>query len=640
MYKKFFGINDEPFSIAPNPHYLYMSRQHHEALAHLVYGIKKDGFITLTGEVGTGKTTVCRCFLEQVPEDTNVAFILNPKLSVIELLAAICDELQVKHTKGGILGLSKDGVKEYVDAINEYLLLAHAEGRKTLLIIDEAQNLSIDVLEQIRLLTNLETNKRKLLQIVLIGQPELRDLFAKPELRQLAQRITARFHLEQLSLEETKAYVTHRLAIAGTQREIFSVPVIKCLHKISGGIPRIINVVCDRALLGAYVQNKGEVDKKTLRRAAKEVLGDTSDTSLGRGSLKRKEARLMPVRTGPGFSFQRVAGMLFLALMVPGLMLLGAWLGLEPVTQLAKMQLDKKPSLVSKIKEIKPTSIMAPLEFEGQSMDDTYAAMDSELQKELTFLDEQLEKQFEEPAMVAHVNAGVMPSPLPELEISSSSQPIWIQQLWPNNFELAFDMYDAYDVIFDRWELNYNVNKNGGDPCQFANRKGMGCLQKTGQLGDLSLLDRPAVLKFYIDSGQHFYLPLVSLEGDQATLSIAGVTRTIDAETLLQHWRGEYTVVWRLPPKYHGAIVLGTIGPEVKWLSKKLALVQENKTLNIGISYYDDILEEKIKLFQKMEGITPDGVVGPQTFIRLNSASGENSPQLAQWKIDDIGEQQ
>lgn len=269
MYKEYFGLKENPFSIAPDPHYFYMSEGHREALAHLVYGINSDGgFILLTGEVGTGKTTVCRCLLEQLPENTEIAFILNPKLTVEELLSVICNEFCIRYHEGN----RSNGV--LVSAIYEYLLHIQEKGHRALLVIEEAQNLSLEVLEQIRLLTNLETSQRKLLQIILLGQPELREILAQPQLRQLSQRVTARYHLGPLSPDETSAYVNHRLSIAGLARgHLFSKGALKHLFRLSGGIPRLINVICDRALLGAYVQDKNQVDSRTLFTAFREISG-------------------------------------------------------------------------------------------------------------------------------------------------------------------------------------------------------------------------------------------------------------------------------------------------------------------------------------------------------------------------------
>lgn len=268
MYNNYFGLTEEPFSIAANPRFLYMSTRHREALAHLLYGIRSDsGFVLLSGEVGTGKTTVCRCLLEQLPEDTEVAFILNPKVSVIEMLSGICDELHITYSK---LDCS---VKTLVDAINQHLLQRHADGCKTVVIIDEAQNLSLDVLEQLRLLTNLETNERKLMRIILLGQPELETMLAQPELKQVQQRITARYHLLPLLRSEIATYVSHRLAVAGQQKMIFPPRVLSRLYDKTDGIPRLINVICDRAMLGAYVKSQSKVTGSILNKAAREVLG-------------------------------------------------------------------------------------------------------------------------------------------------------------------------------------------------------------------------------------------------------------------------------------------------------------------------------------------------------------------------------
>ena len=271
MYQQYFGLAEAPFSIAVNPRYLFMSARHRDALAHLLYGVGAGGgFILLTGEVGTGKTTINRCLLEQLPHDTDVAIILNPALNAMELLATVCDELGIEYD------VDRHTLKTLTDNLHRFLLDNHANGRKTVLMIDEAQHLDFDVLEQIRLLTNLETNSEKLLQIILIGQPELAQMLARPELRQLNQRITARYNLEPLNLTETGAYIHHRLQVAGMtpDREIFPPAVVRGIYQRTRGIPRLINVLCDRVLLGAYGGNKSRADRATLRAAAREVLGE------------------------------------------------------------------------------------------------------------------------------------------------------------------------------------------------------------------------------------------------------------------------------------------------------------------------------------------------------------------------------
>ncbi|PCM45700.1 ExeA family protein [Marinobacter sp. ANT_B65] len=267
MYYEFFGFREPPFSIAPDPRYLYLSERHKEALAHLMYGVQgQGGFIVITGEVGTGKTTVSRCFIENAPAHVDIALILNPRLSARELLSAICDELEIVHPAGA-------SIKQLVDLINQDLLKAHAAGRHKVLMIDEAQNLSANVLEQLRLLTNLETSEKKLLQIVLLGQPELQQMLALPKLRQLNQRVTARYHLDAISRNELPAYLGYRLGVAGMRGDVFSPAAVRKLYRLSNGIPRLINLISDRALLGAYAEGEHEVSSAHIRHAAREVGG-------------------------------------------------------------------------------------------------------------------------------------------------------------------------------------------------------------------------------------------------------------------------------------------------------------------------------------------------------------------------------
>jgi general secretion pathway protein A len=269
MYTSFFGLNEKPFAITPDPRYLFLSERHAEALAHLAYGISEaGGFIQLTGEVGTGKTTVLRSLLQQLPPHCDVALILNPRVTDAEFLLCICDELHVQ-----VPPEATGSVKALVDLLTHFLLDAHGRGRRIVLMVDEAQNLSPDVLEQVRLLTNLETATQKLLQIILIGQPELRAVLARAELRQLAQRVTGRYHLEALRRNETVSYMRHRLRVAGATRDLFSPGAIRELHRLSDGVPRIINVIADRALLGAYTREEHRITGALVRRAASEVYG-------------------------------------------------------------------------------------------------------------------------------------------------------------------------------------------------------------------------------------------------------------------------------------------------------------------------------------------------------------------------------
>jgi general secretion pathway protein A len=269
MYASFFGLNEKPFSITPDPRYLFLSERHAEALAHLVYGVNEaGGFIQLTGEVGTGKTTVVRSLLAQAPKHAEIALILNPRMTPAEFLLAICEELGIQVEER-----SQDSLKDLVDLLSRHLLASHADGKRVVLVVDEAQNLAPAVLEQVRLLTNLETETQKLLQIILIGQPELREVLDRTELRQLAQRVTGRYHLDPLSAEETSAYVRHRLRVAGATREVFSGGALREVRRLSGGVPRLVNIICDRALLGAFTEDRHVVSGSVVRRAAGEVLG-------------------------------------------------------------------------------------------------------------------------------------------------------------------------------------------------------------------------------------------------------------------------------------------------------------------------------------------------------------------------------
>ncbi|GAB0110266.1 ExeA family protein [Pseudoalteromonas distincta] len=267
MYLSYFGLNEKPFSISPNPHYLFLSERHKEALAHLTYGLGEDGgFVLLTGEVGTGKTTITRSMIEQLPENTQVAMIHNPALSELELLASICDELNISYD------VNNATLKSLTDIIKKHLETNNKSGGHTILIIDEAQLLAPNVLEQLRLLTNIETDHKKLLQIVLVGQPELQDLLKRNELRQLAQRITARYHLLPLTQGQTVAYIKHRLHIAGCNKGIFSMDAMQAVHQLTGGVPRLMNLVCERALVGTFAKQKSIVDSDTIKKSAHESL--------------------------------------------------------------------------------------------------------------------------------------------------------------------------------------------------------------------------------------------------------------------------------------------------------------------------------------------------------------------------------
>lgn len=535
MYKKHFGLTYPPFSIAPDPRYLYMSDQHREALAHLVYGVTTDGgFVLLTGEVGAGKTTICRCLLEQVPEETDIAFIINPRVTVDELLASICDEIGVRYPEGTTSN------KVFIDGINDYLLDAHARGRKTVIVIEEAQNLSAEVLEQVRLLTNLETNERKLLQIIMLGQPELRDMLARPDLQQLSQRITARYHLGPLSEKEVDPYVAHRLAIAGVSKRLFSPPAIRLLYRLSGGVPRVINLLCDRALLGAYVQDKSGVTRSTLRKAAAEV--------FGRSPLFKNWSPL------------RIALVIMLVISCGATLAVfyarGAFTALAPVSQM--------------------------------------------------------------PAVSARPTPAVQPPPAQKLD--TLERPVGLSQKQSRQ--------DAYGVLLSTWGLAIGMGEID-EACQAIEQKGMQCLDSTGTLDMLRRLNRPAVLKLQDDKGKEYYGTLTAMNAETALVHVGSEKRKVPVSEIEKYWFGDFTMVWRVPAEYRGAIKPGDRGPAVQWLAAQFSAREGSEPARQPTQVYDAGLLKQVKRFQVAEGLKPDGIVGPLTIIRLNASSKDGSPSLS-----------
>lgn len=586
MYNAYFGFKESPFSIAPDPRYLYMTEQHREALAHLVYGLNSEGgCILLTGEVGTGKTTVCRCLLEQIPEKSNIALVFNPKVTATELLETICDELHIEYPQG------ENSVKTYIDRINDFLLQANAAGQKTVLIIDEAQNMENAVLEQLRLLTNLETNQRKLLQIIILGQPELLEILSQENMRQLAQRITARFHLNPLSRNELKAYISHRLAVAGSNVQLFDEKTIKRLFQLSHGIPRLINIICDRALLGAYVENKTSVDTETLNNAAKEVFGKITH--------KKHSKRRWPVITAiaAGVAAIAVAGYLILQTeAVPP----------APIAQLtndssqqavavASIEAEKQIPAVTSINAEAVAADAAVFNQGASAEDDTDAA-------------QQPDQAAEAPPVI----------------IKSSDLADFRQLVFS---ESEKSKARAYADLFDVWSKEYNAAKNG-NACAFARNNGLSCLHRQGNLRSLAVLNRPAVLKFYDEKNDAAYAILTYLGDNEATLRKGETTVTVSADTLNRYWLGEYTLLWQKPPYYNSAVQPGSHGPIVQWLDQQLVrLYGHDHTPTIHDTYNDELKSQIVK-FQQSKGLTPDGVVGPHTFILLNSELEADLPLL------------
>ena len=574
MYCDYFGLKELPFSIAPDPRYLYMSERHKEALAHLLYGVSgQGGFVVLTGEVGTGKTTICRCFLEQVPENTDVAFIVNPKLSARELLANICDEFGIEYPLNS-------SIKIYNDLISNYLLQAHSEGHHTVLVIDEAQNLRVDVLEQLRLLTNLETSEKKLLQIILLGQPELQDILAKQELRQLAQRITARYHLKALNKEEVRAYVRYRLGVAGQKQVLFKPSAINMVYKKSGGIPRLINLICDRALLGAYAQSASEVNSINIKGAFKEI----------RGEERRSHSLTLPKWAIVGGG----AGLVFGALLI----LLLSSLGLT-----TNKTISENNSAVAQSTEKAASEV--PIFNEPTVVTSTLA---------------------EEPENIKQIPTS---SETVDPNLRYGRKYVSSLQYTPPPFNSKLF---AYTSVFRTWGVTYTRDKHKF-VCEFAELEGLRCLHKQGNWRSLLKINRPVVLKLSNNKGQDFFVGLLALEGDYAKISLGQKTIWMSLDAIDKQWYVDYSVIWQLPPYESRVIKPGLENDPDKWLNsnlRKVKLSQGNTSGNSGRIERDNNISTKdsVRWFQQEVGLKPDGIAGVLTLIHLNNFINPNVPVL------------
>ncbi|MEW6290583.1 MAG: AAA family ATPase [Thermodesulfobacteriota bacterium] len=583
MYQEHFGFTAPPFSIAPDPHCLYMSERHKEALAHLFYGMRVDGgFVMLTGEVGTGKTTICRCLLEQVPENTDIAFIFNPKLTVEELLATICDEFGIHHQK------EQNSIKFYVDHINSFLLHSHANDRKAVLIIDEAQNLSTDVLEQIRLLTNLETNKRKLLQIILLGQPELIHMLEQPGLRQLAQRITARYHLTPLSESEVGSYIDHRLAINGARKKIFPQSTIKTLFKLTNGTPRLLNIICDRSLLGAYVQDQDEVDIATIKKAAREVFGETADRPAQR---VKKSGMLM-------------AGLM---LLLGGSVLAAVYLTQRPDT------LSGQGPMTRLVENTQPGKDAA--QRAAESLPSPQPAQEAPQAEDITAVPRQSAAP-EDGALAEEIDAAAANTPA--LALSPLTRPEGVPP--PSN------MVMAHQALLASWGIT-QVPADLASAHAIAESHNLRYLDQEGSFNGLLALNSPAILSLY-DNGERFYATIISFDGQSVELAFGTEHKRVSIEDFKAHWNGEYSLLWEKPEGYVTAIKPENHAAEVEWLDKKLALIQKRPVSARKPVLYDDVLISQVKQFQFERNLVPDGIVGPLTIIHLDAAGDSKAPRL------------
>ncbi len=554
MYYQYFGLREAPFSIAVNPRYLFMSHRHRDALAHLLYGVGAGGaFIVLTGEVGTGKTTINRALLEQLPEEADIAIVLNPAMDAAELLASVCDELGIAYGREDAASL-----KALTDRLHRFLLDNHGRGRKTVLLIDEAQHLSFPVLEQIRLLTNLETDSEKLLHIILIGQPELAAMLQRPELRQLNQRVTARYNLEPLSLPETAAYIRHRLQVAGLGpgTELFPPRVVRAIHRHSRGIPRLINLLCDRTLLGAYGREAPRVDRRMLRQALREVTGEVPP---------RRQRR----------------GLLYTALGLAGFALLSlAWWMRSADDPAPATAVGREPASVPVGAAPSPRPRPASSDAGRREGAPPTAA----------------------PSTAASSTA-VPPTAAPSTTASSTAVPPWL--LPPEGALRGLFAVQAGTPV-------------PADPCSGPRR----CVSAEAETWrELAALGRPVMLALITRERFAAGALLLGLGERSATLASSGGVLSVPLATLAPYWQGGFRYLRDEPEGFDGGLREGDQGPAVATVAERFARL-DSQARPLADERFTAPLTRRVRLFQRAEGLTEDGIVGVQTLERLNIAAG------------------
>jgi len=568
MYSQHFGLSQDPFSIAPDPRYLFMSERHREALAHLLFGVavpgtragaggtgggSGGGFVLLTGDIGTGKTTICRCFLEQIPGGCHVAYIFNPKLTVTELLQSICEEFHIAVTA------QTPTLKTYIDALNVFLLQSHAAGESCVLIIDEAQNLQSDVLEQLRLLTNLETNARKLLQIVLIGQPELRTMLARPELEQLAQRVIARFHLDALSESESAHYIAHRLAVAGhTGPSPFDRRALQRIHRLARGVPRRINLLCGRALLGAWANGLDRVNTRVIDKAAAEVFGAGHPAAAGQSLASR--------------AWWLGAAGLLIATALGGFALYHGQTAPRP----ASLPAAPVPTAASH-----PAAIATPV-------------------------------------VAPPTPAASTTPPAPAVEP--------IEALLP---QLPADINTAWAALASSGQVA--VDASNPCAIADAASPSLQCYRTSNlTLPLLRQLGRPGILTLQANGGAPVYAVLVGMTDQNATLHLPAGLHTVSLIALGRLWRGEFATFWRAPQGYSPTARGGGSGLAIAALAAQLGKLDGVPPAPPGLEpqVLDADLKARVRDFQRAHGLKADGQPGPMTYMQLESALGIQQPRL------------
>ncbi len=561
MYLQYFGLDEAPFSITPDPAFVYLSAAHRDALAHLMYGIGQGGsggFVQLTGEVGTGKTTMSRCLLEQLPEHCRVALVLNPLVTPQELLATICEELglDTEHIR--------DSNKHMVDALNAFLLEQHALGRRVVVVIDEAQNLSPAALEQVRLLTNLETAKQKLLQMVLLGQPELRQLLQRQDLRQLAQRVTARYHLMPLDEQETRAYVLHRMKVAGAVRNPFRKSALRALYQRSRGVPRLINIIADRALAAAYAAESPRVNAGMVNAAANEV-------QPSEGRVRR---RRWPVVVG--------ASAATLLLVAAGLVL---WPRDWPARSGGEVPATPTEAARDPVAVAPSDSIPLDPAAAAGAEQAVASAIGSQTQADGPPVDQQTATEED----------------VPQVEAPASLDSSW----------LASQHRSAWETLAALWQ-DEGAAAAISLACNGALRTGYACIREQGSWLRIRQLGLPVALLLRDDEAR--LLVLRGFEGESLLVGSREPDLRVARDAVEQHWLGEYYVAWPQAPDWPAELRRGETGAAVDIVMEMAALAEPAWD---GKPVFDENFESWLIAFQRRHGLQADGIIGPRTLMYL-----------------------
>jgi general secretion pathway protein A len=618
MYLQYFGLKEPPFSIAPNPRYLFMSERHREALAHLVYGLQgAGGFVVLTGEVGAGKTTLARRFLEEIPANCRVAYLINPNVTVTELLQTICDEFDIKVKKASRRSDEEPSNKAWVDAINAFLLTEYAAGRNCVVLVDEAQNLTPEVMEQLRLLTNLETDERKLLQIILVGQPELRDLLARHDLRQVDQRVVARYHLDSLDVKDTEHYLAHRLGIAGGQPDLFAPTAATAVHAWTHGVPRRINVLADRALLGAYAKGESQVNEALVNIAAGEVFQTRPEDATKHASVwygANSGARTSGIgRLLPWVGGGAAALALAYAAVSSGVINLKTE---QQVGAPAKPQASAPTTVVS---SNTPKSSALSTEVKPDNSKSTNASISNTLAPIIT--------------PTAAPAASLVS--LKALAIAASNNGAASQAP-------AIELLQKWGITPPASGLNEPL---ANSICAAAQKVQLTCYTGKAGLDALKANNHLALLTLQID-GTEVPALLEKLDATSASLMVGNTHSQVPLAELAQAWQGDFVSLWKpltsdpqKPPVSN--LKPGASGPAVAELLDRLKRAQSlpadspllaQATSKPEAARYDKNVQLAVRTFQIGQGLLPDGNAGPQTLLRLNALALAEQPRLAELK--------